>query len=74
MAVFAYTSNRRGSASTLACCASEAGGVWRMLLGTNAGNARAIGFYRRNGFTEVGSRTFVVGVQHCCDVIFGRDL
>jgi ribosomal protein S18 acetylase RimI-like enzyme len=49
-------------------------GCRRMLLGTNAGNARAIAFYRRNGFTEVGSRTFVVGVQHCCDVIFGREL
>ncbi len=46
----------------------------RMLLGTNAGNARAIAFYRRNGFSEVGTRTFVVGAQHCCDVIFGRDL
>ena len=46
----------------------------RMILGTNAGNARAIAFYRRNGFSEVGTRTFVVGVQHCCDVIFGREL
>jgi diamine N-acetyltransferase len=46
----------------------------RMILGTNAGNARAIAFYRRNGFSEVGTRTFVVGVQHCCDVIFGRAL
>jgi ribosomal protein S18 acetylase RimI-like enzyme len=49
-------------------------GCKRMLLGTNAGNARAIAFYRRNGFAEVGTRTFVVGVQHCCDVIFGREL
>src|ERR1700743_1313276 len=49
-------------------------GCRRMLLGTNAGNARAIAFYRRNGFTEGGTRTFVVGVQHCCDAIFGREL
>lgn len=49
-------------------------GRTRMLLGTNAGNARAIAFYLRNGFSEVGTRTFVVGAQHCCDVIFGRDL
>jgi ribosomal protein S18 acetylase RimI-like enzyme len=49
-------------------------GCRRMILGTNAGNARAIAFYRRNGFAEVGSRTFVVGLQHCCDVIFGREL
>jgi diamine N-acetyltransferase len=49
-------------------------GCRRMLLGTNAGNARAIAFYGRNGFSEVGTRTFVVGVQHCCDAIFGREL
>ena len=35
---------------------------------------RAIGFYRRNGFAEVGTRTFQVGTQRCCDLIFGRPL
>jgi ribosomal protein S18 acetylase RimI-like enzyme len=49
-------------------------GRTRMLLGTNAGNARAIAFYRRNGFAEVGTRTFVVGMQQCCDAIFGKEM
>jgi ribosomal protein S18 acetylase RimI-like enzyme len=53
---------------------ARAMGAHRMLLGTNAGNARAIAFYKRNGFEQVGTRTFVVGVQHCCDVIFGKVL
>jgi GNAT superfamily N-acetyltransferase len=46
----------------------------RLLLGTNAGNERAIAFYRRNGFVEVGTRTFIVGNQHCCDLIFALTL
>jgi GNAT superfamily N-acetyltransferase len=34
-------------------------------LGTNGLNARAQGFYRRHGFTTVGTRTYVVGgVEH----------
>jgi ribosomal protein S18 acetylase RimI-like enzyme len=43
-------------------------------LGTHANNDRAIAFYRRNGFSEVGTRTFVVGTQECCDLIFGKVL
>ena len=46
----------------------------RLLLGTHAGNLQAIAFYRRNGFTEVGTRTFQVGTQCCCDLIFGKEL
>jgi ribosomal protein S18 acetylase RimI-like enzyme len=49
-------------------------GRTRLLLGTHADNARAIAFYRRNGFAEVGTRTFVVGSQQCCDLIFGKAL
>jgi ribosomal protein S18 acetylase RimI-like enzyme len=49
-------------------------GRTRLLLGTHAGNARAIAFYRRNGFSEVGTRTFVVGKQVCSDLIFGKTL
>lgn len=44
----------------------------RLLLGTHAGNQQAIAFYRRNGFAEVGTRTFQVGTQSCCDLIFGK--
>ncbi len=46
----------------------------RILLGTHVGNTRAIAFYRRNGFVEVGSRTFTVGSQQCCDLVFGKNL
>jgi len=49
-------------------------GRTRLLLGTHAGNERAIAFYRRNGFTEVGTRTFQVGSQLCHDLIFGKRL
>ncbi|SDQ75331.1 GNAT family N-acetyltransferase [Quadrisphaera sp. DSM 44207] len=40
--------------------------VW---LGTNRQNARAQAFYRRLGFEQVGSRTFVVGGQEHDDVV-----
>lgn len=49
-------------------------GATRLLLGTHAENVRAIGFYRRNGFVEVGTRTFQVGNQQCCDLIFVKAL
>jgi hypothetical protein len=46
----------------------------RLLLGTHAGNLRAIAFYRRNGFLEAGTRTFQVGAQQCSDLIFSKPL
>ena len=46
----------------------------RLLLGTHAGNQRAIAFYRRNGFSEAGTRTFQVGSQLCEDLIFAKAL
>jgi ribosomal protein S18 acetylase RimI-like enzyme len=46
----------------------------RLLLGTNENNQRAVAFYRRNGFTEAGTRSFQVGSQCCCDLIFARAL
>ena len=49
-------------------------GCKRLLLGTNENNQRACAFYRRNGFTEAGTRTFQVGSQCCCDLIFARPL
>jgi len=49
-------------------------GRTRLLLGTHGGNDRAIAFYRRNGFTEAGTRTFKVGTQECCDLLFALDL
>jgi GNAT superfamily N-acetyltransferase len=49
-------------------------GFKRLLLGTHENNRRAIAFYRRNGFAEAGTRTFQVGSQCCCDLIFARPL
>jgi ribosomal protein S18 acetylase RimI-like enzyme len=49
-------------------------GCRRLLLGTNADNQRAIGFYRRNNFADAGKRTFQVGSQCCCDLIMARPL
>jgi len=49
-------------------------GASRLLLGTHATNLRAIAFYRRNGFTEAGTRVFHVGSQQCCDLIFAKPL
>lgn len=53
---------------------AQAMGRRRLLLGTHAGNLRAIAFYQRNGFVEAGARTFQVGTQTCCDLIFKKDL
>jgi GNAT superfamily N-acetyltransferase len=49
-------------------------GAMRLLLGTHAGNLRAIAFYHRNGFAEAGTRTFQVGKQQCSDLIFAKPL
>ncbi len=49
-------------------------GCTRLLLGTHAGNLQAIDFYRKNGFSEAGTRTFQVGTQICCDLIFAKAL
>ncbi len=49
-------------------------GRTRVLLGTHDGNQRAIAFYLRNGFEKIGSRTFHVGTQVCCDSVFAKQL
>jgi ribosomal protein S18 acetylase RimI-like enzyme len=46
----------------------------RLLLGTHASNLPAIQFYRRNGFSKAGTRTFLVGDQQCSDFIFAKYL
>ena len=45
-----------------------------MWLGTNAANARAIGFYERAGFHHIGTRTFDVGGVVAQDVVLARRL
>lgn len=66
-----------GEASRLldAVIRSELAGDARSLwLATNVGNARARGFYTRNGFVERGEREFVVGGVTNLDVVLERPL
>ena len=46
----------------------------RLLLGVYARNARAIAFYRRQGFEPVGERQFAVGDRLYDDVVLARAL
>ncbi len=50
----------------------EAHGPGPVWLGTNDANLRAQAFYRRHGFTQVGTRTFVVGGSRESDVVMLR--
>lgn len=45
-----------------------------MWLGTNEANARAISFYERAGFQQIGTRTFDVGGSQAKDVVLARNL
>ncbi len=54
--------------------AARSMGKRRILLGVNAENAKAIAFYRKHGFAQVGTRTFQVGATLCHDLILGRAL
>jgi GNAT superfamily N-acetyltransferase len=46
----------------------------RMLIGVNDANPRAIAFYRRNGFSDIGTRRFQVGANHYDYLILARAL
>lgn len=47
-------------------------GAARVLLGVFGGNDRALAFYGRMGFEEVGARTFHVGANDYDDLVLGR--
>ena len=49
-------------------------GYARMLLGVYAGNARALSFYARCGFTRIADRRFVVGRNEYADMVHAREL
>ncbi|ABC64109.1 GNAT family N-acetyltransferase [Erythrobacter litoralis] len=46
----------------------------RLLLGVKDDNARAIAFYAKQGFRQIGTRRFDVGGKHYDDVVLARDL
>ncbi|MES1197276.1 MAG: GNAT family N-acetyltransferase [Pseudomonadota bacterium] len=46
----------------------------RVLLGVNRENARALAFYARHGFIEVGARRYHVGAGYYDDFVLARTL
>jgi ribosomal protein S18 acetylase RimI-like enzyme len=53
---------------------ARASGAGRLLLGVYAENKRALSFYRRQSFTEVGTRTFHIGSGTYHDLILALQL
>jgi diamine N-acetyltransferase len=49
-------------------------GKTRMLLGVKADNHRALGFYAKHGFTQIGTRRFKVGANLYDDAVLARPL
>jgi ribosomal protein S18 acetylase RimI-like enzyme len=52
--------------------AAKEAGKSRLLLGVHAENARALAFYSKNGFEQVGVRTFQIGEMIYDDLVLGR--
>ena len=46
----------------------------RLLLGVYAGNARALAFYRKQGFAPIGGRRFQVGAREYDDIVLAKPL
>ena len=61
-------------AALMAAAVAGAAGHKRLLLGVYARNARAIAFYRKQGFEPIGERQFDVGGQLFDDVVLARPL
>lgn len=58
-------------------CAVDAArrqGMRRLRLGVHRENSRALAFYRKNGFTLAGTRTFQVGHEIYDDVVLAKRL
>jgi ribosomal protein S18 acetylase RimI-like enzyme len=49
-------------------------GARTLWLGVWERNPRAIAFYRKCGFTEVGTQTFVLGTDHQRDLVLERPI
>lgn len=58
----------------LAAALDGAQGMRRLLLGVKADNHRAIAFYTKQGFRQIGTRRFDVGGTFYDDVVLARDL
>lgn len=53
---------------------TAAAGYQRLLLGVYHGNSRALAFYKKQGFTQIGTRQFQVGPRLYDDYILARPL
>jgi GNAT superfamily N-acetyltransferase len=53
---------------------ARAAGARTLWLGVWERNERAIAFYRKSGFAEVGTQTFVLGTDHQRDFVLARPL
>ncbi|WP_374472604.1 N-acetyltransferase family protein [Phenylobacterium sp.] len=54
--------------------AAQAAGASRLLLGAKNDNRRALAFYARQGFVQIGERKFRVGGNDYDDVVLARPL
>lgn len=54
--------------------AARSDGFDRLLLGVYSKNAKALGFYARQGFAQVGVRTFRVGTHDYDDLVLAKAL
>ncbi len=59
-------------AALMAEAVKAAAGYQRLLLGVYHGNARALAFYKKQGFTQIGTRQFQVGPRLYDDYILAR--
>ena len=67
----------QGVAQTLMAAAvatARAAGAGTLWLGVWERNERAIAFYRKSGFADVGTQTFVLGIDHQRDLVLARSL
>ncbi len=58
----------------LAISHAREAGAKRLLLGVHPDNQRALAFYRKNGFVQIGTRTFHVGASTFVDPVFALAL
>jgi ribosomal protein S18 acetylase RimI-like enzyme len=69
--------HKAGAGHALMALAVEAArrrGAARLVLGMHNENARAMAFYRRQGFAVIGARNFVVGGTVCSDSVLALEV
>jgi ribosomal protein S18 acetylase RimI-like enzyme len=76
--IYVFSRYQRAGAGKLlfdqALLSAKETGKSRLLLGVHAENARALAFYRKNGFEQVGIRTFQIGEMIYDDLVLGRSI